>query len=139
MSWEHLTGVRDDWTAEERSVCVADTWQRARNTISPRHNNVFVRTDKPRLMTKGGLHIPLSETDFLAHVPKGKLAWATVVAASDEVDVRPGDRVLFPRYNFAWVERFNDDTYLGWVPDQHLLMVDTLTGDEDGDGLHGHP
>jgi len=122
------------WTREERLERVEDTWEGFGRRIRALGEMVFVRTDSPDKITPGGIIIPDTSGDFHAGLPKEVTVLATVVAAGSETDVKPGDRVLFMRLDFAWQHKFRDDgSYLGWCRDTDgsvLLMVDRMD-DED--------
>jgi len=119
-----------EWSRERRLERVEDTWEGYGHRIKPFGGVVFVRTDSPMKVSPGGIIIPQTSRSFYSGLPKKVVVVATVVAAGPKVDIRPGDRVMFLRLDFAWIHKFrDDDSFLGYCRDDDgsvLLLADQM-------------
>jgi hypothetical protein len=117
---------------EEHEAWVQATWaELGVQGVRPTRSMVFLRTEKPRLMTDGGIIMPNATGGFYGGLPKGRFVWATVlVCGPDCHEVQAGDIVLFGRGHFArWGDTaagrqaLEDGALVGWIDESNIEGV----------------
>lgn len=85
---------------------------------------ILLVTDPSKRITDGGIIIPEAVAGFYAGMPKGKYATGIVLLCGPDVrEVKNGERIMFPRINFAWTEKLPDDMLLGWIAEEMVMAV----------------
>lgn len=107
---------------------VQETWDELGFKIRAVGTAVFVRTDPLPEKTKAGIYLPPSHSDFFGQRLGSKVHMTgTVLSAcrtkgygskSDRTvpsTLKPGDKVFFTRFEFAWLWRMKDGTRVGHI------------------------
>lgn len=115
------------WTAEERENRVQNTWDWLGERVKAMKLMVWLRTDPVQRIRPSGIIIPESEAAFYAHSRPQKRVWGTVLAATDQTGLKPGDRIVYLREWFLWFKKNqHDGSFFGCIHEQHIDFVDTV-------------
>lgn len=116
----------------EAEDIVQDTWQKLGARMEVTTSKVFLRTEIPRRVTKGGIILPdriasfyygVPNADVPGRVPSIKWGWACAVGP-DALIVREGLRIGFPRAWFMPYKRLRDGSYTGWIYEANIYLAE---------------
>lgn len=85
-------------------------------------SRVIVYVPPPPSVTPNGVLLTTRESWTLRGLPHLYLVTrALVVAVGPRVtDIRPGDRIFFPRTNFGWLQNVDRREYLGYIERRYI-------------------
>lgn len=91
------------------------------NGFRPARDLIFVRTNPMPTKTGTGIMLPPRAITLFGELPNLSAVSAVVIAVGPKAHCKPADGVVFLRTNFAWWMAMEDRTYVGWIPEEHLL------------------
>ena len=95
------------------------TWKQVGRKIRPLRRILVVRTLPPEQKV-GLIWMPPKEAALWGGLAHQRTVRAVVMAAGPKATVKPGEVVAFTRLHFGWWNKFENDTYLGWVAEEQL-------------------
>lgn len=107
---------------------VEETWDELGFRLRAIGTIVFVRTDPLPDRTEGGIIVPQDQADVYGSRLGSKVhLTGTVLSAcrtkavgskkdnTRPSDLKPGDKILFTRFEFAWLYKMQDGTRVGYI------------------------
>jgi co-chaperonin GroES (HSP10) len=121
-----------------KGLVVDATWEELGFKVRPLGDRVFVRTDPLPEKTRSGLYAPpIMASPYGQRIGRAVVMTATVLSVGRGMydkkgrlyptEVKPGEKVMFTRFEFAWMWKLSDGTLVGWIREPHLIGQPDVT------------
>lgn len=95
------------------------TWAEMGRSIRPLRDTVFVRTEL-RPEKDGMIYLPPSVRGNHSGLGHQVLMQAVVISVGPKCRLKVGQRIAFARLFFAWLEKMDDGTLVGWLREENI-------------------